>query len=135
MDVRVGQEIPTFSRTSGFHAWNRYAGVNDEFVPIHMDDDAGRAAGYPAAFGMGNLQIAYVHAALRQWIGEDGRIVEVDCQMRAANLRGHTTTAGATVTAVHEESGETIVDLDVWTRNDDGTVLTPGTARVVLPAR
>ena len=37
---------------------------HEEFVPIHMDDDAGRRAGNPGAFGMGNLQIAYLHALL-----------------------------------------------------------------------
>ena len=45
MTVAIGQEIPTFEREAGFHAWNRYAAVNEEFVPIHMDDDAGRRAG------------------------------------------------------------------------------------------
>ena len=135
VNVQVGDEIPTFERLSGFHAWNRYAAVNEEFVPIHMDDDAGRRAGSGAAFGMGNLQVAYLHAALREWIGDDGRILAVACQLRAPNLRGHITTAGGTITAVHEENGETIVDLDVWTRNDDGTVLAPGTARVAFPAR
>ena len=38
--AQVGDEIPTFERFADFPAWNRYAAVNDEFVPIHMDDDA-----------------------------------------------------------------------------------------------
>ena len=133
MDVQVGEELPTFERMSGFHAWNRYAAVNEEFVPIHMDDDAGRNAGNPGAFGMGNLQIAYLHALLRQWIGDDGRIVSVGCQLRAPNLRGLRTIARGRVTAVHEADGETLVDLDVWTETEEGTVLAPGTATVALP--
>ena len=132
MDVQVGQEIPTFERKSSLHAWNRFAAVNEEFIPIHMDDDAGRNAGNAAAFGMGNLQVAYLHAVLRQWIGDNGRIVKVACQMRAPNLRGPMTIAGGTVTGVREENGETLVDLDVWTRSDQGTVLAPGTATVAL---
>ena len=39
----VGEEIPAFVRQTGFDNWNRYAAVNDEFVPIHMDDEAGQA--------------------------------------------------------------------------------------------
>jgi acyl dehydratase len=132
MDVEVGQELPTFERMSGFHAWNRYAAVNEEFVPIHMDDDAGKRAGNPGAFGMGNLQVAYLHALLRQWIGDDGRIVSVSCQMRAPNLRGLRTIAHGRVTAVRVEGDETSVDLDVWTETEEGTVLAPGTAVVVL---
>jgi len=135
MDVQVGQEIPTFERKSSLHAWNRFAAVNEEFIPIHMDDEAGRAAGNAGAFGMGNLQVAYLHAVLRQWIGDNGRIVKVACQMRAPNLRGPMTIAGGTVTAVREENGETLVDLDVWTKNalETDIVLAPGTATVALP--
>ena len=75
-EIAVGDELPTFQRTTGFHHWNRYAAVNDEFVPIHMDDEAGRAAGYESAFGMGNLQWAYLHDLLRQWMGDSGRILQ-----------------------------------------------------------
>ena len=72
--IAAGDTVPAFTRHTGFETWNRYAAVNDEFVPIHMDDEAGRAAGYPTAFGMGNLQWAYLHDLLRGWIGDDGRI-------------------------------------------------------------
>jgi acyl dehydratase len=133
MEAEIGQELPEFSRMSGFHAWNRYAAVNEEFVPIHMDDDAGKAAGNPGAFGMGNLQVAYLHALLRQWIGDEGRIVSVDCQMRAPNLRGARTIARGKVTAVRREGGETLVDLDVWTEAEGGPMLAPGRATVALP--
>ena len=132
MTVEIGQEIPTFEREAGFHAWNRYAAVNEEFVPIHMDDDAGRRAGNPGAFGMGNLQVAYLHALLRQWIGEDGRIVSVSCQLRAPSLRGVRTIARGRVTEIREGAEDTIVDLEVWTETEDGTVLAPGTATVGL---
>lgn len=133
MDVEIGQQLPTFERMSSLHAWNRYAAVNEEFVPIHMDDDAGRNAGNAGAFGMGNLQVAYLHAMLRQWIGDEGRIISVNCQMRAPNLRGLKTIATGVVTAVREENGETLVDLDVWTETSEGTKLAPGTATVALP--
>ena len=43
--AQVGDTLPTLQRTTAFHNWNRYAAVNDEFVPIHMDDEAGKAAG------------------------------------------------------------------------------------------
>jgi len=133
MNVEVGQKLPTFERMSSLHAWNRYAAVNEEFVPIHMDDEAGRNAGNDGAFGMGNLQIAYLHAVLRRWIGDNGRILRVEAQMRAPNIRGHNTIATGVVTAVREENGETLVDLDVWTETDEGVKLAPGTATVALP--
>ena len=70
--IDVGTVIGPFVRETGLANWNRYAAVNYEFVPIHMDDEAGRAAGMDGAFGMGNLQISYLHALLREWMGENG---------------------------------------------------------------
>ncbi|MBW8825023.1 MAG: hypothetical protein JF603_01545 [Acidobacteria bacterium] len=132
MDVKVGDELPTYERMSSFQHWNRYAAVNHEFVDIHMDDRAGKAAGYSGAFGMGNLQWAYLHCMLREWMGEDGRIVSMAIQFRAANLNDLRTIAHGRVTAVREEGGETVVDLEVWTENELGAAMAPGTATVAL---
>jgi len=125
--VTVGTEVPEYVRTTDLANWNRYAAVNDEFVPIHMDDDAGRAAGFPSAFGMGNLLWAYLHNMLRDWIEADfagnGRIVSVDLSFRSPNLRGQTVAARGTVTAVREEGGATIAP---------ATVLAPGKATIAV---
>jgi acyl dehydratase len=131
-DAKAGDELPPFVRTTGLENWNRYAAVNDEFVPIHMDDEAGRAAGYPAAFGMGNLQWAYLHNLVRDWLGGDGVIVSLSCQFRAPNTRGMTVTARGVVTAVREENGRRQADLEIWTEDGEGRKLAPGFAVVEL---
>jgi acyl dehydratase len=133
--VTVGAVLPTFVRTTGFHNWNRFAAVNDEFVPIHMDDEAGRAQGFPGAFGMGNLMWAYLHNLVRDWMGDDGRIVSMSCSFRSPNNRGMTVEARGTVTGVREEGGETLVDLELAVVDHDApdTVLVPATATVALP--
>jgi len=131
--LAVGQEIPNVERETGFANWNRYAAVNDEFVPIHMDDDAGREAGYASAFGMGNLQWSYLHTVLRRWLGDDGQIIRVACQFRGPNLKGQTVTARGRITALRPAGARLEVDLDVWTENQDGEAMAPGTATVSLP--
>jgi acyl dehydratase len=131
--LEPGTEVPPFERTTGFHNWNRYAAVNDEFVDIHMDDGAGQAAGYPGAFGMGNLQWAYLHNMLREWIAPDGRIVTMACQFRGPNLRNSVVTARGTVTAVRPAGGETMVDVDVWTEAAGSGKVAVGTATVAIP--
>lgn len=136
--VAVGTEVPEYVRTTDLANWNRYAAVNDEFVPIHMDDAAGRAAGFPSAFGMGNLLWSYLHNMLRDWIETSfdgtGRIVSMDLSFRSPNLRGQTVAARGTVTAVREEDGATVVDLEVAVVDRDApdTVLAPGSAVVRL---
>src|SRR3984893_5674694 len=131
-DVAVGDELPPFTRVTGFDNWNRYAAVNDEFVPIHMDDEAGRAAGYPGAFGMGNLQWSYLHNMLRAWLGDFGVIRKLGVQFRAANIKGQPLAARGVVTAIRETEGERVLDLDIWIESGDGTKLAPGTATVIV---
>jgi acyl dehydratase len=132
-ELTVGAEIPVFQRATGLQNWNRYAAVNDEFVDIHMDDDAGRAAGFPTAFGMGNLQWSYLHNMLRDWIGDDGRIVRLRCQFRSPNIRNQVVSAHGKITAIRDEGAETVVDLDIWTENDSGQAMAPGSATVAIP--
>jgi hypothetical protein len=132
-NLSVGDEIPTFSREGNYHAWNRYAAVNYEFVDFHMDDEKGHDAGYPTAIGMGNLQFAYLHVILRNWMGDDGRIAKIGCQFRSPSLRQVVVTAHGRITEIHEEGDEVFVDLDVWTENEDGKAQAPGTATVAFP--
>jgi acyl dehydratase len=132
--IKIGDALPEFTREAGFAAWNRFAAVNDEFVPIHMDADAGREAGYPGAIGMGFLQWSYVHNMLRAFVGAQGRIVRVACRFRSPALAGAVVSTGGTVTAIETVDGEVRVELDVWTRNQDGDDLSPGTATVAFPA-
>jgi acyl dehydratase len=129
-ELEVGQEIPVFVRATGLDNWNRYAAVNDEFVPIHMDDAAGVAAGYPSAFGMGNLQWSYLHNVVREWAGENATILKVGCTFRGPNIKGQTVTAGGVIRRIVREEGHTVVELDIWTKNQDGGALAPGTATV-----
>jgi acyl dehydratase len=135
-DVKVGEEIPAWSRRTEFMNWNRYAAVNDEFVPFHMDDEAGRAAlNEQGAFGMGNLRYAYLLNALRDWIGDEAEIREVGCEYRAINQKGDVLTVKGTVTDKRVEDGEGRVFLDVNVVNQDGAATCPGHAVVVLPTR
>jgi len=131
-DLQPGATIPPFQRTTGFHNWNRFAAVNDEFVDIHMDDGAGQAAGYPGAFGMGNLQWAYMHNAVREWLAGDGEIKSLSCQFRAANLRNTTVTVKGVVTDVAQAEDGTSVTINLRTENDTGETLAPGAAVVLL---
>ncbi|WP_051214976.1 MaoC/PaaZ C-terminal domain-containing protein [Granulicoccus phenolivorans] len=103
--AQVGDTISSGRRASGPAEWNRYAAVNDEFVPIHMDDAAGRAAGYPGAIGMGRLQWSYVHVFLREWLAGAGRIRELSLQYRRPALKDAEFEVVATVTRATSGEG------------------------------
>ena len=135
-DVSVGDEMPAWSRTTDFMHWNRYAAVNDEFVPFHMDDEAGRKAGNKqGAFGMGNLRYAYLVNALRDWIGDEAEIREIGCQYRAINQKNDTLTVVGKVVEKEVVDGENRVKLTTNVMNQAGEATCPGHAVVVLPSR
>ena len=135
-DVTIGDELPAWSRKTDFMNWNRYAAVNDEFVYIHMDDEAGRAAlNEQGAFGMGNLRYTYMLDALRDWIGDEAEIRECGVQFRAINQKNDTLTVSGKVTDVKVEDGENRVYLDMNVVNQNGDGTCPGHAVVVLPNR
>ena len=77
--VAVGDALPPFVRKTGLENWNRYAAVNDEFIPLHMDADAARAVGEPDVFGMGNLRLAYLHNLLHAWLAGRGDSLVTRC--------------------------------------------------------
>ena len=77
---------------------------------------------------MGNLQWAYLHNMLRSWIGENGEILTIEVQFRSPNVKGQTVTAKGVVTAVDGD----VISLDVWTEQQEGTKLAPGSAKVKM---
>ena len=135
-DVDVDQEIESWSRTTDFMNWNRYAAVNDEFVYIHMDDEAGRAALNEAgAFGMGNLRFAFLHNMLRDWAGDEVQVKKLGCQYRSINQKDDVLTCTGKITGKRMEDGEYLVDLAVDVVNQSGQSTAPGEATVSLPSR
>jgi acyl dehydratase len=131
----VGATVPPFARTAGLEAWNRYAAVNDEFVGIHMDDEAGQAAGYPGAIGMGNLLWAWLHCMVEGWLGDRGRLEHLECRFRVPALKGDEITCGGTVSGRSvREDGTTVLELDLWAEKQTGERLTSAKARACLPA-
>lgn len=135
-DVQIGDELPTWSRRTDLMHWNRFAAVNDEFLPFHMDDDDGRRAGNPqGAFGMGNLRFAYMLNALRAWAGEDAQIRELGCQYRVMNQKHDTLTVVGRVLEkqVTDDGHQVRLEINVVNQKGEGTC--PGQALVILPTR
>lgn len=135
-DVEEGQEIPPFARKVGYMELNRFAGANNELVPIHMDPDyAKNVAKLPDVIIMGNLKLAYIANALTDWAGEAGWIEKLRVEYRKMDTVNTTITARGKVTRKYEQDGKRLVDLEVWVENEQGEVTTPGSAVVRLPAR
>jgi acyl dehydratase len=132
--IEPGLRIPLWTREGSFYHWNRFHGVNADFAGHHMDDEVGREEGFASAFISAPFSHAYLHAMLREWLSDEGRIVTVDMRLKNPLLRGRTLEAGGQVTAKRDDGDEVIVDLEIWQVDDEGTQLGVGTATVAFPA-
>jgi hypothetical protein len=133
-EIAPGERLPPFVAPRGLEAWNRFAAVNDEFVAVHMDDEAGRRAGNEAgAFGMGNLRLSYIANMLRGWAGDDAEIRELRVEYRSRHQKDDVLTTTGTVVTVEAADGEALVTVDVDVVTEDGRSTAPGTAVVVFP--
>jgi len=130
--IAIGDELPAFTRDGTVEHWMRFAAANYEFSPHHWDGDVAREEGFPGAFAMAPLQHAFLHAMLRNWIGEVGRIVTVNIKLRSPFVCGRTLSAGGKVAAVRQEDEEVFIDLDIWQDDDEGTRLALGAATISL---
>jgi acyl dehydratase len=135
-DVEIGQKIPEWLRKTDLMNWNRFAAVNDEFVYIHMDDDAGRdALNEPGAFGMGTLRFSYLHSMLRDWAGDEAEIKQVGCQYRAINNKNDVLRCVGIVKDKRIEDDQYLIELDIDVMNQNGQSTAPGQAIIILPSR
>ena len=135
-DVQEGQELPPFSQKVGYMELNRFAGANDELVPIHMDPDYAKdVAKLPDVIIMGNLKLAYIANAITDWAGDEGWITKVSVEYRKMDTVNSTITAKGKVTKKFQQDGKNLVELDVWVENEQGEVTTPASAVLALPSR
>ncbi len=135
-DVQEGQELPPFSQKVGYMELNRFAGANDELVPIHMDPDYAKdVAKLPDVIIMGNLKLAYIANAITDWAGDEGWITKVSVEYRKMDTVNSTITAKGKVTKKFQQEGKNLVELEIWVENEQGEVTTPASAVLALPSR
>lgn len=138
-DVAVGVPIPVTTLPLTLQRLVIEAGVNRDYTPTHHDPALAVASGAPAPYANTPMIMAMLEAGLRNWMGAEGRLIELDFRMRKFNLVGSLLEIGGRVTSLGAvapdcgldggEWGE--VTLDCWIESRaDRTV--EGLARVAL---
>ena len=132
MTVSVGEErsleFPALTRTM----FVRYAGASGDFNPMHHDDTIATQVGNPSVFGHGMLTMGLAGRVLKDWFGPVG-IRRFQVRFAKQVWPGDVLTAKAVVTAVREEQGQTLadVDLDLSVTNQNGDRAITGSATAV----
>jgi acyl dehydratase len=134
-DVAIGFELPEVVKHPDTKQLVMYAGASQDFVAIHYDQNVAKEAGHPKVIIHGALKSAWLGELVTNWIGEDGRLLELDVSYRAIDFPGDAATCVGKVTDTRIEDGVGLVELEIGLRQEDGTISTPGRALVSLPTR
>jgi acyl dehydratase len=109
-------------------------GGREAIARVHERPDAAAAAGVPAPYDIGAQRTAWFATVLTNWMGDAGRLVTLSIEYRRFNLFGDLQCGGGRVLSKRVEGRRHLVDLEVWLKNQDGQVTTPGQATIELPS-
>ena len=106
----------------------QYAGASGDYNPLHTDEIfTTQIAGYPSVFAHGMLTMGMTGKMLTDYVG-DARLTKYGVRFTNQVWPGDTLDSTATVKAISEKDGVTVVELDVSTVNQNGVVVVSGYA-------
>ena len=128
----VGATAPVVQHTLTRTDLVRYAGASGDYNPMHHDEVKAQAAGMPSVFGHGMLSMAILGRAITDWLGADAvrayRVRFVKQTWPDDELRTH-----VEVTAVRDEDGQRVMDLDCRLLNGADDAVVTGSATALAP--
>jgi acyl dehydratase len=135
-DVSDGEELAPVAFPLTVYRLVVEAGANRDFNAIHHNSEFARASGAPEMYANTTFLLGMWERAVREFIGLRGRIVAVKgFRMTSFNVVGQTVTVKGRVAGKREDGEQSLVDLEVWSENDGGVSVGPGTVTVSLPRR
>ncbi len=132
-DVKVGDEIPSFSiQLDQMMLW-MYSGASGDFNPIHNDKEFGEKVGLGGTIAHGLSSMGRMQKTVVDWIEDPGKLKKLKVRFAAPARPGDTVTFKGKVIDKKEEDGKKLVVLEVGAETQDGVqVLTKGEAVVQL---
>ena len=124
-DTLAPLELPLLTRAT----LALYAGGSGDHLPLHIDSDFARRAGYPDEFMHGMLGVAYMTRMITESFSQE-RLRGISVRFVAITYPGESLTAAATVAAVASDGS---LDLEVALRNAEGQTKISGRARIAPP--
>ena len=131
-DVDVGDGPGPVSYDVTTRQLVQYAGVSQDYTPIHYDTAYAQGAGHDDVIIHGALKSALIAQMLSDWTGDVSSIRYLETSYRGIDYAGQVTCSGE-ITGKRVEGSVGILELNVELRNTERQVTTPGKARIELP--
>lgn len=130
--IQEGDALPELRKKPGVTQLVKYAAGSGDFNPLHHDYAFPQAKALGSIIVHGRFKYASLGELVSNWLGHGGRLRKISCQYRGMDFPDKEIVLGGTVKRKWEENGEKRVELELWTKNEDGKDTTPGKAIVVL---
>jgi acyl dehydratase len=128
----IGDELPPLAKTPDREQLVKYAAGSGDFNPLHYDADFPQARAIGANIVHGRMKYAAMGQLVSDWLAHRGWIRRITAQYRGMDNAGATFTCRGRVADVRDEDGRRIVEVEVWTEDEQGNATTTGRAEVVL---
>ena len=130
--ITEGAQLPELRKRPDVPQLVKYAAGSGDFNPLHYDYSFPQAKQIGSIIVHGRFKYAALGELVSNWLGHGGRIRSISCQYRGMDFPDREFTCGGKVARKWEESGRKLVELQIWTENDEGKRTTPGHAIVEL---
>ena len=129
-----GDALPELKKAPGVTQLVKYAAGGGDFNPLHHDFAFPQSKALGSIIVHGRFKYASLGELVSNWLDHGGHIVKIGCQYRGMDMPDKEMTLGGTVSRKYEEDGEKRADVEIWVKNEEGKLTTPGTATVALDA-
>ncbi|PPJ22571.1 hypothetical protein C5E45_25910 [Nocardia nova] len=109
----------------------RYAGASGDLNPMHYDDTAATAAGYPSVFSQGMHQAALLATFATDWLGARN-LRRFGVRFREQVWPGDVLTCTGTVTAIEPVDGGRRITVELACQRQTGGAALTGSAEFML---
>ncbi|MDB5445099.1 MAG: hypothetical protein JWQ97_416, partial [Phenylobacterium sp.] len=110
-------------------------GVPDTVQRLHWEAAWANELGIPIPYDYGAIREAFLTNIVTNWMGDEAWLWKLSCQHRKFVYTGDTYWVKGRVVSKTQEAGRNEVHLDIWVENQWGTIVSPGSAVVLLPTR
>jgi acyl dehydratase len=110
-------------------------GVPEPPERVHWDESFAREVGVPGAYDYGPERVSWLGHVATNWMGDEGILRRLRCQVLSHNLIGDVTWCRGVVTEKTEREGEALVGVELEAVNQRGETTARGSAAVALPSR
>ena len=128
-ELTVGEALPERSYTATNVSLFLYNAAIWNPHRIHYDEPyTTDVEKHPGVVIDGPLLGDWLNQVVVNWMGDSAALTSFNYSNRRASYLGETLTSGGAISAIDKDAGT--VDLELFIKNENGDVITPGTAQV-----